>query len=968
MESSQTGRAPPRESGICARARPSAEDNTPRLEQIGPQASDWLPVALEELLPSLARAVHQVADISDHLAVDSRGIHNLERHLRRMGVDAFNGVYSGLITCYTARFNDREIDEDAFPGTDQRRKYLEWLRGDIVDDLVGFCSNRGLYTGNVDDLDDGPLRLLKLADVTPHIIIDLDAERWKGTDHRETRQRSLDALAALSRECQIDLIVPPSLYAYIDRQHPGWCDAHFSTADYLMDGCNPTSHTQGQEDETDLDTAWDAVRNFRSEGGRVRLLANLSVDGAREERDLVQDTEVDLAESSVTRYAGDLEDADLVTVDRRGRYNEVQLTPLGQTAQKLVTSEYGLRHPAQSALDDLRLTTTPHLDEGTVCPADQPRTVEGEDGFVSPVAEEWLADTGPASKAGYVQWLGDTDEPRHIRPWDLHRRQLAPDRVDGINLVDDQVEEFDDGRVTYLSCFEDEALVIAQWGGPLPTLVRLATTLFSSEAFNKLLTPSVFGDDLENVFDSGLDDILGTLQQRTQIGWLCEDQLKYDGLRNRFLAVRANLLERLGQLADSDNPDERAALFRDTHGFFVSATHLYRALGIDVTITLRFPDTETLLRKDDVREDFRQFIRHTVPKHGAYGVHSAYRCIFESRDDKVNFAIPPEVDPDDSNATSTTSWILAGPLISSAEDVVRDALEATAGDDQLDDRPHDPIAFDIPVAVANTYAGIRHVVEQFAERKKFDANRGSRDLRHLVRILLAVTGRGVLHGSPYDVAEAMLHVARASESGQHIRVRDLEHGLAQLPASRLMPDLPPSVGKIARTLLRSDGPLGRSTIIKRAGIAGSTYDRRIGELEAFDFVERTDDRQWRVHLSPWFVTEGDRRHPDHEVDAGLVGFQGVLWDILERGGVDMADSPVFDVTGENEEDRRVFRDEIDWLRSWWEVMETLTANLNACADRGLLGENLLRVRLGEPPPETDSSQTSLSDRRSLRLG
>jgi len=950
---------PPEEPGIYPRPRSPVGDDTPWLEEVGPQASDWLPAALEELLPSLAKAVYQVADAPDNLAVDSRGIHDLEHHLQQMGVDAFDGVYAGLITYYTARFHSCEIDEDTFPGTDQRREYLEWLRDDIVDDLVGFCSQRGLYTASVDDLDDGPLRLLALADVTPRIAVDLDAKAWRDADHRETRQRSLDALAALSRECHVELIVPPSLYAYLDRQHPEWSDAHLSTADYLTDGPNATSHTQAHGDEADLDTAWDAVRSFRSGGGRIRLLANLPVDGVREERDLVKDTAVDLAESSVTRYASELEDAGLVTVDRRGRYNEVQLTPLGRTAQDLVTPDYGLCHPAQSTFHDLRLTATPHPDEGTVCPADPPGMEGGEEGAASPTTEEWLAATGPASKSGFVQWLGDADGPRHVRPWDLHRRQLAPDRVDGVNLVDDPVEELDDGRVTYLSCFEDEALVVAQWGGPLPTLVRLATTLFSPQAFNKILTPSVLGDGLENVFDGDLDDILGTLQQRTQIGWLREEQLEYDGLRDRFLAVRANLLERLGQLVDSDNADERAALFRDAHGFLTSATHLYRALGVDVTITLRFPDTETLLRKDDVREDFRQFIRHTVPKHGAYGVHSAYRCMFESRTDKVNFAMSPEVDPDDPAATPTTSWILAGPSISSAEDVVRDALEATAEDDQLDDRPHDPIAFDIPVAVANTYAGIRHVVEQFAERKEFDVDRGSRDLRHLVRVLLAVTGRGVLHGSPYDVAEAMLHVARANESGQHIRVHDLEHGLAQLPASRLLPDLPPSVGKIVRTLLRSDEPLGRSTIIERAGIAGSTYDRRIGELEAFDFVERTDDRKWRAHLSPWFVTEGDRDHPDPEVDAGLVGFQGVLWDILERGGVDMRDDPVLDAIGENEVDWRALRDEIGWLRSWWEVLETLTAHLSACADRGLLGKEPLCVRLGEPPPEADPMQTSL---------
>jgi DNA-binding MarR family transcriptional regulator len=926
---------------------------------VGPQANDWVPAALEELLPSLAEAVHRIADGHPNLTVDPRSVHRLGCYLQQVGVDAFGGVYPSLLASYAVRFYDCEIDDDTVLRTDQHREYLEGLRDDIVDDLVGFCSRRGLYDAGVDDLDDGPLRLLALGDVTPRITIELDAEAWRCTDHRETRQRSLDALAALSRECHVDLVVPPSLYAYLDRRHPEWCDAHLATADYLTDEHTTRQRPPDSGDATELQEAWAAVREFQSQGGRVRLLANVPADEGCEERDLVQDTEVDLAESSVTAYLGDLETAGLLTVDRRGRYNEVHLTPLGRATQELVTPEYRLRHPAQTDLVGMHLTPAPQRSEGTVCPADPASTMEGEDGPADPSAEAWLTSTSDAGDRGFVQWLGDADGPRQVRPWDLHRRLLAPDRVDGVNLVDDPVREFEDGRVSYLSCFEDEALAVAQWGGSLVTLVRLATTLFSPKAFNKLLTPSALGDEFRNVFDGDLDDVLGTLQQRTQIGWLREEQLEYDEFRSRFLGVRAHLLERLGELANSTDYEKRAALFEDAHGFLTCATHLYRAVGIDLTITLRFPDTETLLRKDDVREDFQQFVRHTVPKQGAYGVHSAYRCMFESREDKVNFAMSPEVDPEDPAATPTTSWIFAGPSISSAEEVVRDALEATAEDDQLDDRSHDPISFDIPVAVANTYAGIRHVVEQFAERKAFDADRGSRDLRHLVRVLLAVTGRGVLHGSPYDVAEAMLHVASATEFGQHIQVRDLEHGLAQLPAARLLPDLPPSVGKIVQVLLRADDPLGRSTIVERAGISGSTYDRRIGELAAFDFVERTDDRKWRGHLSPWFVREGDRRHPDPEVDVEWLGFRGVLWNVLERGEGEVCDEEVLDALGGGKVDCRALRDAVEWLDSWWEVLETLTAHLDGCADQGLLGEDPTWIRLGEPPPGVAPAQAGL---------
>ncbi len=952
MEGPYDGQTPPdesTESGIHTRPyrhhEPPAE--TARLEDVGPQVSDWLPAALEELLPSLGCAVHQLIDDSPYLTDHVHDVCHLREFLLDAGVGAFDGVYSDLAAYYAVRFHGREIDEETFPGTDQRRQYVSWLRENIIDDLVGFCTQRGLYDSGVDDLEDGPLRLLELADLTPRLVIELDASTWKEERHRETRQRTLDALSTLADRCHIDLVVPPSLYAHLDRLHPEWCDSHLSAGDYLTDNRNSNHQTSPSNADSQPLEVWECIRNLQAGGGRLRLLANLSETGWREQRDLVCDREVGLAEESISRYLGDLEELDLIAVDRRGRYNRVRLTPHGQTAQELITADYRLRDPFQSRLDELHLTATPHRSAGTVCPADPHKIGEGEK---PPTADEWLAATGDATKEGYIQWLGDTDTERHLRPWDLHRRLLAPSRVEGVNLVDDPIEKFDDGRVSYLSGFEDEVLAISQWGGPLPTLVRLATTLLSPKAFSKIITPSAVGDDFENVFDGAFEDTLGTLQQRTQIGWFGEEQLEYDQFRSRFLGVRATLLERLAELTNSDDSDARAALFADAHGLLTTATHLYHALDLDVTINIRFPDTETLLRKDDVRDDFKRFIERTIPKHGAYGVHSAYRCMFESREDKVNFAMPPEVDSTDPAVTTTATWIFTGPAISATEDVIRNALEATAEDDALDERPYDPITFDIPVAVANTYAGIRHVVQEFAERKHFNTVRGSRDLRHVVRLLLAVTGQGVLRGSPYDVAEAMLHLARANTDGQPIRVRDLEHGVAHLPASRLLPDLPPSVGKIVKVLLQSDEPIGRSEIISRAGISASTYDRRIGELEAFDFVERTNDRKWRAHLSPWFVGEGSRSHPDFDA-VTVGGMQSVLWEII---GVDDQDDDVCNAISEL--DYRTLCDRFGWLRPWLDVLETLTAHLDACDERGLLGEAPIRVRLGEPPPESDFVQ------------
>jgi DNA-binding MarR family transcriptional regulator len=923
----------------------------------GSQASDWTPTLLTELLPSLDQAVTRLILTDPELVYDRREQTRTARYLNDLGVTAFGGIYAARAVHYTLWYSLNGIER--LVGSDDRRHSHERYRDEVITPtLTQFCTGSGVFHDDgIDVLKTGPLRLFEVADITPRITITLDAAAWRGTDHRETRERSLAVLSAFSKVCHIDLVISPGLYAYLDRRHPDWSDEHLSSRDYLTrrHGSSPNTALSSDVDSNPMD-AWNALNDIQSKSGRIRLLAQLSSDGKREERDLARDVDVDLDASSVTAYASDLEERGLVSVDRRGRYNAVSLTALGRAAQNLITTEYRVVHPHQSELAELHLTPTPQPDASTVCP---PPASTREDES-APTVEEWMTNTGDPSECAYVQWLGDANvDARHLRPLNLHRRFTAPVRVDGINLVDEPVEELDDARVSYLSAFDDEALAIVEWGGSLPTLVRLATTLFSKRAFSKLLTPSRIGDDFANVFDGDLDSVLGDLQQRTQIGWFGKDEFQeYDQFRSRFLGVRRNLLERLAKLVDSDDTEARQKLYEDAHGFLTCATHLYRALGVDVTFTIRFPDTSTLLRKDDVRQDFLEFIEHTVPKHGAYGTHSYYRHAFETREDKVRFAMPPDVEAD-INATATASWVFAGPTITDLEDDITAALGSRREDDQFDDRSHDPIPWTVPVADCNTYAGIRNVVEQFAERKGFDAVQGSQDLRHVIRILLAVTGQGVLRGSPYDVAEAMQYLAQPLDPGQPIRVSDFEFALGQLPADRLFPDLPPSVGSIAKVLLVAEKPLGRSEIIDRAGISGSTYGRRISELDSFDFIEQHEDRRWDIHLSPWFVREGNRSHPDFD-NVSVSGMQGVLWEVID---LDKLDDDVCEALAEL--DSTVLFERLPWLRGWWAVLETLTAHIDACRDQGLLGETPRRVRLGEPPPVSYQSPLSAhnADRR-----
>jgi len=58
----------------------------------------------------------------------------------------------------------------------------------------------------------------------------------------------------------------------------------------------------------------------------------------------------------------------------------------------------------------------------------------------------------PTNGDSYVQWLDGPSEV--LDAWGMHQRYAAGRRNRGVNLVDDRLSEFDDGRISYLSCFD----------------------------------------------------------------------------------------------------------------------------------------------------------------------------------------------------------------------------------------------------------------------------------------------------------------------------------------------------------------------------------------------------------------------------------------------------------------------------------------------------------------------------------
>ena len=861
------------------------------VNDITPRVTEWIPKLLDELLPSSLHTIRKfICEIDPQILRHGRYgsvlpvLHDKTLGYGRRRSNDPTQVWSDS-EAEAVDYQNSLVEfatKYAEPSKDDLSTYHQQRYQKLKQLLTTVGTGRGSMNGGLESLAKGPVRVHQELDETPQsITLILDGESWTDLSDRSTGVRALAAIVVLGSAFDVRLIISPTLDATLERDYPNWYDAHLSLTERADGSCMETVSDGEETLDKQLKQVWDIIKELPEVSGRLRLLGNLPVNGEREYRDLKQDDEIGVKSGTIGRYIVDLEERGLVDIDRRGRYNSASLTSLGQLAvEEFLTADYRLIHPSQSTLETA-LTLTPQSDAGTVYRAQA--STEGGDGLPpTATAEEWLATTGsPANGNSYVQWLNGPSDV--LDAWGMHQRYGASRRNPGVNLADDLLSKFDDGRVSYLSCFDDDLLVISQWGGPLPTLGRIAGALLSNKALSKILSPSALGNEFEEIDDAvvdKLDEKAGDiLRWGHQIGWFSEDEEQYDDWKDRISTVRSLCLEKVGELTNSDDVEARTELFRDLQGLIASATQLYYTIDVDVTINVRMPDTGMLVRDDKRLNDFLDFARYTVPKQSVYGIHSGYRMLLEDREQKLKMRLPYDVDEADPTMHLTASWVFSGPTMTDLKADIEEAIEREAGEirEAIADGTEAAPVMEIPVQIANTYTATRELIEEFATSKGYevsyrgDIHERDDDLERLTRLFLRVLGTADRphRACPSDVAEAMLHIARSTRSFDFISIKDISYGLSQLPADRLLPELPPTATKLLKTLLNSPDPLGRSTIIEKAGISGSSYDRYINELAAWDIIEPTESRgrrRWEAHLEPWWSPQTHREEPFGEPD------------------------------------------------------------------------------------------------------
>ncbi len=660
------------------------------------------------------------------------------------------------------------------------------------------------------------MQLIAIAPTTPLVSLILEESAWRDR-RRAQRKRGLETIAIISKTCAVDLVASPPLEKFLKDRHPEWADI------YLTESTNtsPSDNTQSisVDSEVDPQSVFASLQDLTPGGGKLRLLAAIpsGEDECREVRDLKADSSLDLSSGTITPYCQSLEEHGFLTIDDRGRYNSVTLSPDGRYAQSLLTEDNRIRHPQQSRLTD-DLTPPPQQHTRKVSGAIATHPIE--------MGQPLEACLG-ASAGGFGQpsirklsldscWLSEQE---------LVDRLAAGRCARGVTLINDRISEFDDGRATYLGHSDGEVHVAVQWGDPIPTLVRLGTALLSERAFNQILTPSRV-----NPLLSGTTTI-DTLRLGRQLGWLSDNERNYGDLRARYEYVGSSLLHRLGSRNQSTEIWSR--LCSDAHGFLATATNLYHAVGLDLTIHVRLPDTDQLTRDNARYNRFISFLENTVPKNAAYRGNSAPRMLLEEDGDKLGYRLPVDIDDHERDADLTANWVVIGPDVTSFRDDIVEAFDSVSIREQVADGTETGIRIPIEIATANTYSNLQNTVETLLDRlgRRTD---DSLDVQTITQFYLYSFGN-ITHESltcsPFDVAEALIAADRLASSDAPLTIPILARGLGAASTKKLYPWLPPTAREFVRVLFEADTPMKRSEILDAADISQTSYERHRGNLD-----------------------------------------------------------------------------------------------------------------------------------------
>lgn len=306
----------------------------------------------------------------------------------------------------------------------------------------------------------------------------------------------------------------------------------------------------------------------------------------------------------------------------------------------------------------------------------------------------------------------------------------------------------------------------------------------------------------------------------------------------------------------------------------------------------------------------------------------------------------------------TTSWVINGYGVTDLQEDIAAAIDAER--DRVRDRvregTEDAPVLDIPVVQGSTPGHTRRIVREYASRKGYDG--ADVDVMH------AYLGNKDRPPAPRDVVDVMSSLSRKDGHRDKLVAQSLAAGLAALPPTRLLPELPPAATKMLQYLLAERESVTAEQLV--AVTPETSYERHRRKLLATDLVEEAGPGEFVAYVEPWWATDADEPREDthesvfstsaygaaasswREAIAHLFYHGPGVYESTNRDGTQLFERPI-DVAEVRAE-----------LPEWAWFLDFVIRLLDGPPD----GDDATHVVLGTPPPGMQSDQTALPAGRS----
>lgn len=623
---------------------------------------------------------------------------------------------------------------------------------------------------------DGPFALLEAAEVTPTIAIVVDAEFRQ--QRRNQREEILGMIAALAHFADTHVIGSLLTRRWLANEHRAELPG---VGEERSAGLSPGA----------VDAAVATAATELSVGDRaVRILELLADRDAETLAYHALDAELTVARETMRTHVKRLADLDLVSTFGPTQDRRVELTAAGR---QFVDEEIAVQRRLTEGVGETR---KPSADSRV-----STRMHEGGKKGTSAAGTQWLDRSTHAAVAGAATQGGITLLDHPVERWDQADRGWTEPHLS-------------------VNGDRDEAVVGVEVHNPLQLKVSTALALFDPAARNRLWT-----DERLLPLEEHLDDARTALRDIRTLGWVGEDVHSAADYRDELGEAAQELRDLTRKLGTDDYEDRdqlRSTILQLANGLCGVASQLADLCDIALIYNYRVPEWRRNY-DEKRRADLAETIAMVVELESNYSGHTTYRHLSERRLGKREQAFDVTVDAEDPTGDLTPSIVITGPGV---DDFASDLQEAIDDAPVHEDAPE--FGVDVPIRTALDHADWYEVLDRVAETKNLTARSE------------AVRTARALVGSPLDVADAVTRGLSREAEARDLRSDELRRALATLPTDRVLPDQPPTAGKIVRTLLDADQPLPKSVLAEAADVSERSIANNEDVLVELGLVEHSD--------------------------------------------------------------------------------------------------------------------------------